>query len=68
MKPKLQLKQFGRGWIVLLGTPAELKKNLGLPLAVFNECVNPSFYQSPAQARANAVILIKALRATGNYL
>ena len=63
----LQLKQLGRGWTVLMGTPRELRQNMGLPLAVFNESINPTYYQSPARARANAMILIKALKTTGEY-
>lgn len=55
------------GYVVLAGTHQDLRKGLGLAVAQFGESVTPTLHQSRHQAKQRATLLIKALRATGEF-
>jgi hypothetical protein len=68
-KLHLKLRSMVRpgGYVVLAGTPEDLRKGLGLAIAQFAESVTPTLYQSRHDARKRATLLIAALRQTGDF-
>lgn len=68
-KLKLKLRSMVRpgGYCVLAGTPADLRKGLGLAVAQFPESVTPTLYQSRHQAKKRALVLMAGLRQTGEF-
>jgi len=68
-KLHLKLRSLCRpgGYVVLAGTPEDLRKGLGLAIAQFAESVTPTLYQSRHEARVRATLLMSALRQTGGF-
>jgi hypothetical protein len=68
-KLQLKLRSMARpgGYVVLAGTPQELRKGLGLAIAQFGESVNPTQYQSRHDAKRRALLLMGAMRTTEGF-
>lgn len=65
-RPKLHLRLRSMvrpgGYVVLAGTPQDLRKGLGLAIAQFGESVTPTQFQTRFQAKRRAKLLMWALR------